>query len=377
MRAMVRGLAERIDGPSTFTIVHQFADADSEVDLGPGVRYLPMRISLLEYLRLGVFAALRLVGLRVPAVAGPHGRRIIDAIGDADLVVSAPGGPYFGDLYADHELAHWLMIWIASWDGRPLMLYAPSCGPFANRLLAPFRRAGFRRFDRICLREALSAEMLRDFAAIEATVTTDSALQDEVPPTDRSAWCADGERLLVIAVRDPGDPTRARHDDAVVAAAEAVAADGPTSMVFLPQLHGTTHRDAPYLSTLADRIDGASRVAVAPETLDSRDQRALIAAADLVIAGRYHPAVFSIAAGTPVAVLAYEHKAMGVAAAAGIEEWASWVDDVSADELVARSRDLLARSAEVREILQQSGPRLRELAGQTSDVAASLVGGGP
>lgn len=374
MRAMVRGLGDRLDAPE-FTVVHQFADPGSEVDLDYPTRYLTMRLSAWEHARLLAFAALRAVGVRAPGVAGPRGRAIVEAIRGADLVVSAPGGPYFGDIYADHEVVHWLYVWLAHRERRPLALYAPSCGPFEKRWLNPLRRRGFRWFDSVTLREKRSAAMLSDLTDVQATVTTDSALQDAVAPAERGQYADDGEFLLVVAVRDPGGEDRERHDRSIVAAIDRVCEQGPTAVVFLPQLHGRGHRDAPYLSDLARRVTAAKSVQVAPETLDSAAQRALIAAADCVIAGRYHPAVFSISAATPVLVIAYEHKAMGVAEAAGVGDWATWVTDVEPEALADRAQALVEQADEVRARLEPASGELRELSSRSSELAAALVRG--
>jgi colanic acid/amylovoran biosynthesis protein len=373
MRAMVRGLGERLDAPE-FTVVHQFADPASEVDLDHPTRYLSMRLSPWEHARLLAFAALRALGVRAPQVAGRRGRAIVDAIRAADLVVSAPGGPYFGDIYADHEAVHWFYVWLAHRERRPLALYAPSCGPFENRWLNPLRRRGFRWFDSVTLREERSAAMLSDLTAVEVTVTTDAALQDVASPADRRQYANDGELLLVVAARDPGGEHRERHDLSIVAAIDRVCADRPTAVVFLPQLHGRGHRDEPYLADLARRVTAAKSVQVAPDSLDSAAQRSLIAAADCVIAGRYHPAVFAISAATPVLVIPYEHKAMGVAEAAGIGEWATWVEDLEPGALADRAQALVAQLDDVRARLQPASGRLRELSSRSSDLAASLVG---
>lgn len=372
MRAMLAMLEERI-GPTHFTVVHQFADRDSEVALPHAVRYLPLRIGVIELGRLTLWSLLAGMGLRIDRIAGVRGRRIVAAVDDADLVVSAPGGPYFGDLYKGHEVAHWLLVWIAHLAGKPLGMFAPSCGPFASRLLKPLRTNGYRWFDAIALRESRSADMLEQLTGIAAEVTIDAALAQTVDPADRSAWCGSDEQLLVVAVRDPGDEARSRHDAAVLAAVEALARDRPTAVVLLPQLHGKTHRDAPYLQGLADRMQSVTGARVAPETFDAPAQRAVIAAADQVIAGRYHPAVFSISASTPVLIIAYEHKAMGVAEAAGIREWACWLDDLDASALAERALELRAASAAVRRHLATVAPELRRRAERTADIMVELI----
>lgn len=376
MRAMVNGVAARL-GPVRFTIVHQFNDAASEVSLDHPVEYLRLRLPVVEYLRLALFAALHRAGLRRPGIAGRQGRKIIRAIATADLVLSAPGGPYFGDLYSDHEIVHWLFVWLAKLEAKPLALYAPSCGPFENRLLNPVRRRGFSWFDEVCLREQRSADHHHALTGHYAVVTTDSALQESVPPADRSLWADPDERLCVVAVRDPGRNRQPRHDEAILAAIRAVAESAPTSIVLLPQLHGASRRDAPYLENLVTAMapdpPDRCRMRVAPETLDSNEQRALVAAADFVIAGRYHPAVFSIAAGTPVLVVAYEHKAIGVAEAAGIAKWVTQLDDIDPQRLADDARRLVEHRHDVEELLMEASERLRSLSAQTSECVTRLV----
>lgn len=372
LRAMVRGIGDRIEHPS-FTVVHQFTDAASEVGLDHPTTYLTMRLPAAEYVRLFAYALLRAVGIRRPGIAGRRGRDIVEAIERADLVVSAPGGPYFGDIYADHEVAHWLYVWLARVAGRPLALYAPSCGPFEKRWLNLVRRRGFRWFDSITLRESISAELLRKLTGLSAEVTTDAALQDVVKPADRRRYADDDEFLLVVAARDPGGEQRETHDDALLAAIARICEDRPTSVVFLPQLHGATHRDAPYLTGLANSVTAAKQAVVAPETSDSVAQRALIAAADCVIAGRYHPAVFAISSATPVLVIPYEHKAMGVAEAAGIGRWTAWVTDLEPEPLADQALALVQASAEVRPVLEAAAERLQRLSGQSSERAVQLL----
>jgi polysaccharide pyruvyl transferase WcaK-like protein len=154
-----------------------------------------------------------------------------------------------------------------------------------------------------------------------------------------------------------------------------VCEERPTSVVFLPQLHGRGHRDAPYLSGIADRVCTAKRVQVAPETLDSSAQRALVGAADCVIAGRYHPAVFAVSAATPVLVIPYEHKAMGVAEAAGIRAWATWVTDLEAERLADQALALVEQATHVRGVLGDAAVRLRELSARSSELAVRLLAG--
>lgn len=375
MRAMVHQLSGRL--PDTeITIIHQFADPHSAVPFDVPVEYLPLKLPVLEGIRLVLFASLGF--LRIPSdwALGRRGRRIVDRYRSARLVISAPGGPYFGDLYADHEIVHWFYVWLARILRRPLFLYAPSVGPFENVPLNPVRRRGFRWFDAIALRDGVSADYLRSFLGddFEFEVTADSALQDM--PLDSEPAQEDGAVFrLAVAVRDPGESYRESYDAAVVAAIDAVCRRHDTEVVFLPQLHGPRHRDQPYLEGLAARVKGARSVHVeSGDEIDSRDHRRIIARADLAIAGRYHPAVFSVAASTPVLVIPYEHKSLGVARQAGIERWVIDHADARADNLVPMIEEMLANLDDIRQGLRSHQDEMRRAALRTTDMAIAVVG---
>lgn len=376
LRGCIDGLDSRLPD-AEFVVFHQFFSPASKIDPGVPVEYFPLKLPIVEAARFALAATLHRFGLRwARALAGPTGRRMIDAYDQADLVLSAPGGPYFGDLYAGHEIVHWFYAWLGSGRGTPLVLAAPSAGPFRHRLLNPIRRRGFRMFDRVIVREERSAEMLRCFMpGLDVEVTADAALQQQVSADDHPITDAVDPAdvaTVVVAVRDPGDDRRDVHDRAVVAAVNDLARRVPVSVHFLPQLHGPRHQDMPYLQGLADRIDAAS-VTVVSDEVSSVAHRALIAAADLVVAGRYHPAVFSVSSATPVVVLPYEHKAHGLAEAAGIGRWTRDVADIDGPTLVDLVNDAWDHRDEQRAILSSTGPDLAYLSARTSEMAARTV----
>lgn len=375
LRGCIDGLSARLPD-ARFTVLHQFFSPASKIDPGVPVEYFPLKLPLIEAGRFAVAATLHRFGLRWARVlAGPVGRRMIDAYDDADLILSAPGGPYFGDLYAGHEIVHWFYAWLGSGRGTPLVLAAPSAGPFHHRLLNPVRRRGFRMFDRVIVREQRSADMLAEFLpSLDVEVTADAALQQRVSADEHPITAAvdDDISTVVVAVRDPGPDRRDSHDEAVVAAVNALAAEHSIAVHFLPQLHGPRHQDMPYLQGLAARIDRAS-VTVVSDDVSSVGHRALIAAADLVVAGRYHPAVFAVSSATPVVVLPYEHKAHGLAEAAGIGRWTRDVSEVDTGSLVSLVLDAWQHRAEQRRILSSTGPDLALLSARTSEVAAATV----
>jgi colanic acid/amylovoran biosynthesis protein len=396
MGTMLDGLAERLDdgaGPVRFTVVHQFADPASCVATGHDVTWIPMRrTSIITQLRS--VAALLLAVVRFPWrwLADTETTAALDAYADADLVVSAPGGPYFGDLYAGHEPVHWIYAHLAGTFAVPSVLYAPSAGPFRRRWWNQWRRGVFRGFDAVVVREQTSADYVARLMGPEfaVEVTTDSALATDVASLDRSTWVGDRPVVVVSAI-DWEFADAARHHrparrralaDAVVAALVGLAQrthdEGrpPLHVAFAPQLRGA-HDDTAYLQRLADAVTAAAPPGVTTEvfdpSLDATAQRARFAAADLVFAGRYHPAVFAIGAGVPVACVAYQHKAAGIMAAAGVGEFVVAVDDADAERLVELVGRAWTQRSEIAGRLADAGPQLRAAANRTADIAAGLV----
>lgn len=383
LRAMLDGLEQRL-APVRFTVVHQFREKSSEVDVPQDVRWITLVLPGTESLRLVLHALGRLLGRDWQRVLGPVGSATAQAYRTADLVVSAPGGPYFGDVYWSHEPVHWFYVWMARWNSVPAALYAPSAGPFAKRWMNPFRRRTYRCFDVIALREERSARHVRELLGpdVSLEVTADSALQQRVAPVDRHDWLVDGADLVdrfvlcVAAIDSPHGGER--HDDAVVAAVHRVAdrLGDPSRLhvVLMPQLHSRRHTDAPYLRRLGARLtDGVSW-----EVADNRSsdvQRARFAASDLVIAGRYHPAVFAISARVPLVCIPYEHKATGLMEAAGLEDLMVPIEQVDAGRLTALVDRALDDEETLRPRLADAEPILRARAARTSELVASVLTG--
>lgn len=368
LRGMVSAIRARRPN-ATFMVLHQFAAPASKIDLDD-VEYLPLRVSIVEALRLSMWGAFAFLGLRLSWLPGRVGKQMLSAYQDAAVVISAPGGPYFGDLYVNHEVVHWFYTWLAELHDKPLFLYQPSAGPFNNRVMAPIRRRGYRWFDQLTVRESISADNIETLTGRRPDLGSDSALHQRVDPVDVEPG------LVTGTVRDPGPERRQAHDDAVVDVMVELSETGRRTML-LPQLHGPRHRDRPYLESLASRArERGADATVGPDTMSSDDQRALVAASDLVLAGRYHPLVFAVSARVPALVIPYEHKAQGIAEAAGIADYIVSLDHVDSDVLLERLGTLLDDLDGVRQTLAANGPTLEAAADATADRVAALAESG-
>jgi polysaccharide pyruvyl transferase WcaK-like protein len=381
--AMCSGIEAEL-GPTQFTVIHQFNNAAAGPMLRPDAQWITLKLPVGEAIRLMAYLALRVFRLRPQFLLGSLGQKTIHAYETADVVVSAPGGPYFGDLYIGHEAVHWLYVWIAKLHRVPAMLYATSAGPFHKKWANPFRRYTYRCFSRLFVREEISAGHIRGLFAgrrhgVNVEVSIDSALQVAIAPQERQH--ADAQLIVVSAIHwpYPNDPSpqlrQKEYDTSVIEAVKIFAESRPTHVVFVPQLYGSMHRDTPYLEALARLLPANISCEVLSDTKSSNEQRALFAAADWVIAGRYHPAVFAVSAAVPVLCIAYEHKATGVLQAAGVPDAVMSIDEVTVEVVQDKARELLAARADLSARLQVAQVALREVSSRTSSAVAELVRG--
>ena len=381
--AMCAGIEAEL-GPTQFTVIHQFNNAAAGPMLRPDAQWITLKLPKFEALRIIVYICLRIFGLRPHFLLGSLGKKTITAYETADVVVSAPGGPYFGDLYIGHEAVHWLYVWIAKLHRVPSMLYATSAGPFQKKWANPFRRYTYRCFSRLFVREEISAEHIRGLFVgrrrnVNIEVSVDSALQVSVAPIHR---LPEEDQLIVVSAihwpypNDPSPQLRQKEYDTSVVEAIKIFADGrPTQVVFVPQLYGSIHRDTPYLEGLVRQIPTNIRCEVLSDTKTSNEQRAVFAAADWVIAGRYHPAVFAVSAAVPLLCIAYEHKATGVLQTAGVPDAVLSIEEVSVEVVRAKAQELLAGKADLSARLQLAQVALREVSSRTSVAVAEVVRG--
>ena len=386
---MLSGISAACPEPVRFTVIHQFANDASARELatasGFDVEWISLKLSPVEGLRLVAYLFFGRF-LRARFVLGRVGWATVDAYRAADVVVSAPGGPYFGDIYIGHEPVHWLYVWMARIFAKPSLLYATSAGPFAKRWANPFRRFTYRTFDRLWVREEISAghigTLFGNRQKVNVDVSIDAALQVAVPPAQRNG----SRRLVVVSAIDrpyDGDPdpaARRKNYDASVAAAVATICGGvPADVVLVPQLHDSVHRDTPYLERLAVRISDSTggsdvNVSVFDESRDMLAQRALFASADFVVAGRYHPAVFALSAGVAQLCIPYEHKATGVLQSAGLADLVVPLDDVTPERLTATARYVVNNADDIRQRSGEAAVRLAEISARTSRSVVDLMG---
>jgi len=386
MRAMLAGFDERL-ADAHFTLLYQFRDRTLRPVLEQDVETFPIIWPLGDYVRLLAFTACKFLGFEPDSVLSPTLRGIIAAYREADLVVSAPGGPYFGDIYANHELLHWWFILLGSLYQKPLFLYATSAGPFRNILLKPIRKVLYRKFAKLVVREERSSAFIKQLLGedTEVEVTADSAIQQSFDPVPRATYFGDrtvdfNNRLLVaVSLNDyqyPGesDPKalKSRYNATALVTLKHLVEKQGAYLLLLPQLYGKAHSDVGYLRSIASDLPEGSWEIV-DDSLNSDAQRKIFAMCDIHLASRYHPAIFGNTANVPGCCIYYEHKALGFMEQLKLEQYAFDIRTVEAAVLCRTLDSIIERRDALQQHLQDEVPRLRAKSQRTTEIAIGLI----
>ncbi|MBO1415301.1 polysaccharide pyruvyl transferase family protein [Streptomyces sp. FH025] len=129
--------------------------------------------------------------------------------------------------------------------------------------------------------------------------------------------------------------------------------------------------DAPVVAAILDAVD--SPLVTAAETTSLADLMEEAAAADTVVATRYHNLICALKAGTPTLALSYAAKSDALMARMGLGEYRHPAREVDADRLLEQFRELEKHSAELRRTLtERNQAAARQLEDQFTALTAVL-----
>ncbi|MFF8592228.1 polysaccharide pyruvyl transferase family protein [Streptomyces sp. NPDC015220] len=129
--------------------------------------------------------------------------------------------------------------------------------------------------------------------------------------------------------------------------------------------------DASVVAAILDAVDSPLVTAAEPASL--ADLMKEMAAADTVVAIRYHNLVCALKTGTPVLALCYAAKSDALMAQMGLDAFCHPAREVDADRLLEQFRALEKRSAELRQTLaERNAAAARRLEDQFTALTAAL-----
>ncbi|MFE7439768.1 polysaccharide pyruvyl transferase family protein [Streptomyces chartreusis] len=320
---------------------------------------------------------------RAGAVAGKGLGKLVDVVRTAAWVrrhdvVIVPG---MGVLEATLPLRPWgfpysLFLLCASGRlfGTRVALVGVGAGPIGNRLTRGLVRRSARLAAYRSYRDAQSRDALREMGVDTARdgVYPDLAF---ALPTPRAGTPSDPPGTVCVGVMDfhGGDDDRARAEeihrrylDGTTRFVRALVEDGrPVRLLTGDEC------DRSVVAAILEAVD--SPLVTAAEATSLADLMKETAAADTVVATRYHNLVCALKAGTPTLALSYAAKSDALMDRMGLAAYCHPAREVDADRLLEQFRALEKRSAELRRTLAERNlVAARQLQEQFTALTAAL-----
>ncbi|WP_155055750.1 polysaccharide pyruvyl transferase family protein [Streptomyces blattellae] len=320
---------------------------------------------------------------RAGAIAAKGLGKLVDAVRTAAWVrrhdvVIVPG---MGVLEATLPLRPWgfpYSLFLLCASGRLLRtrvalvgVGADAIGDRPTRALVRWsaRLAAYRSY-----RDTLSRDAMRAMGVDTARdeVYPDLAFALPAPPASASS---DSPGAVCVGVMDfhGGNDDRARAEeihrrylDGTARFVRALAEDGRPVRL----LTGDAC-DAPVVAAILDAVD--SPLVTASEAASLADLMTETAAADSVVATRYHNLVCALKAGTPTLALSYAAKSDALMDRMGLGTYCHPAREVDTDRLLEQFRALEKRSAQLRQALaERNRTAARQLQQQFTALTAAL-----
>ena len=346
-----------------------------------------------------LWTVLRSLGLRLPTPRrNCETFAALEEMARADVIVSAPGGPYFGDLYKAHEMQeHLFQLLLSKILRKPVMIYAPSMGPFTSRKRNVLRKYILNKAKIITLRDHISRKYLKDLKLTHPLVytTADSAFQDAanmgkeqikaIMVAEKITVGAKGDenRRILVGITPAGarwnyrnsqnpQNEQNRYNKIIAKAIDYLVDKFNAKIIFFPQLYGDSD-DASLINEILEWVGKRESVRILSNKWDSEVQQAIISQMDFFIGNRYHSVIFALKGEVPTVCLAYEHKSTGVMRAARLDEFVIPIEDLTYDNLVDKIIQVQDQKEKIRAGLKSQMEIIRKRSFMNSILTTALV----
>jgi colanic acid/amylovoran biosynthesis protein len=310
-------------------------------------------------------------------------RALWEVLRRADLVISSGGGYFYSSrrhFPGPMFLQNYAHIRVARLLGRPLIFFPQSFGPLFSPAAARLLKSalGGGNVVKILARERASFDAVAGLLAgtggrDKIGLCPDMALDPEGYRTFSSGTPVDLSALPrpVVAVtlrrwdfpgaRGGGEVRvrRAAYLQAMADACRHVALAMGGSIVIFPQSRGPgIFEDDRIISgmlreRLAGDIPGDRLVSVAlPDSAAPATILGLLSQTDLIVATRFHSAIFGLIAGIPVISIGYQPKAGGIMAWLKLGHFSLEIDRIRAEEIIGLAGEILDDANGVRKVIR-------------------------
>ncbi len=298
-----------------------------------------------EYLALlGGLLASRLARRPLPRWWPAGLRDLVQAIAEADVAISCGGG-FWQDSWGAGVLIHVAQVLAALVAGVPVVCLGQSVGPFRSARLRALVGHVLRRTDAVVIRESesLATVQAMRIAPERLHLGTDMAFAlDRDRPVRRAGALRSGRLRVGVTARNWAFPhsldrqaAQRHYEDALVVALDHLLAVHDAEIVFLPQVIGPGNDDDRLVERgLAARLKRPDRVRVVEDDLAPSELVEMLEGMDMLLATRFHSAIFAMLARVPVVAIAYEHKTTGIMRRMDLGRWIVPIETVSGARLI-------------------------------------------
>ncbi len=337
-----------------------------------GIIEQDMQRDLIFFAQLCLWCLFKSIGIDTRALCIGRVKQFLKLHEEADLVFSSCGGPYIGDIYINHEILHIIYVLVPELLGKPVVFSAPSMGPFKKRFMNPLRRAVLRRAKLIVLRDSVSFGYVNDFLPdakqkihLAADACFAHVLDSVVAPENRRNTIG----FTPLSYKYPGSSDPKAETEHYISSLvqffdELMEQDKTLTVEFFPQLYNK-HSDMPLIETFISRMKYPDRTIVFSDKKSGVLQQQEIAHMKMMVATRYHSAVFSCKMLVPCLCIAYEHKAFAMMGSFGLEDCTIDIHDVSYDLLSEKYGYITQHYNEIHEKQKAHLPQVTDNAQKT------------
>ena len=307
---------------------------------------------------------------------------------ESDLIIASGGGylySYGGFLPGPTFLQHALHIKIANILKKPVILFPQSFGPFLNSPASALLRSILQEDNvrAVFAREEFSLRFLSELVGerhrekIKFCPDLTFLLEKRNNPGIGRAVEGLHRPVLALTLRDwhfgevKSTGERQRHREnylrSLLETAAAFVERFGGSVVVFPQAIGPGLLEDDRIISLefyqrSRNLPGKERIVLLPsESLNSPyDVIDLLARSDLVLATRFHSALFALIGGTPPIAIGYQHKSEGILRSLKMEEHFLNMAELSSERVLGLVAKVLGRQNSVREMMKNEVASSRE-----------------
>lgn len=308
---------------------------------------------------------------------------------DAQLVISGPAGPYFGDEHFQYSFNIVLPL-LSIVMKKEHIFYAPSMGPFYRKYSIKniMRRLILEYSSSVTVRDNVSLSHVRHLGyngnkllqGCDAAFLMPKIETDEV----KEIWedvldITQGKMAVGMCPFELFRNFKWRRekvvnwlqDEVIHGFAECAnylisKLDG--TIVFIPQLFGT-RSDMGVIEKICSLIDEKRSIYIVSPDVSAETMDFIIGKLHLMISIRYHPIILSIKNGIPFVAIGYEHKTEGILNIINMNEYLIKMEDFKREMLLEKVQLALQNMSSLRGIISVEGKKLQKLAEKQLDMA--------